>query len=128
MNTDLLRKVQEQFRDHPETADMGVWWRDTSCGAVGCINGWAHQLAGAVMPEFDLTNTKIIESGAALLELEYSQAYRLFLDSEWPDDLSSRLSNAENGIGVERPATVICDAIDRFIADQDSFSSWAPEK
>lgn len=37
MNVDILRKVQQHFRTHPETADMNIWIRDSGCRTVALV-------------------------------------------------------------------------------------------
>lgn len=41
-NSDLLRAVARQIREHPETYNQHVW----ACGTQACIAGWAVLLSG----------------------------------------------------------------------------------
>ncbi|MFF0183508.1 hypothetical protein [Streptomyces sp. NPDC005244] len=49
VNTELLRKVRETIRRHPEKHDQGNWGLKTECGTTHCIAGWAAFLSGAVI-------------------------------------------------------------------------------
>ncbi|MFE0101205.1 hypothetical protein [Streptomyces sp. NPDC059009] len=46
-NTELLVKIRDMIREHPEQHDQDHWAKRTSCGTTYCIAGWAAVLTGA---------------------------------------------------------------------------------
>lgn len=47
INTELLVKVRQKIREHPDQHDQQHWARRTPCGTTYCIAGWAAMLSGA---------------------------------------------------------------------------------
>jgi len=46
LNEELVLKIADQFREHPESWYQGTYWQDKrGCGSSGCIVGWAVFMA-----------------------------------------------------------------------------------
>jgi hypothetical protein len=127
MNVELLRKVQKHILEEPKRVDMDVWTKSgepgtttticgfdvvfPSCGTVGCIWGWAAQLAGGNYLQLDYWN---------VLSIDYDKANNLFHPNQWPKKFREALEKTEPQ-SVEY-AQVICDRIDYFI-DTDGWDA-----
>ena len=82
MNIPLLRQIQAQIIQHPESFDMTKW----DCGTAACIAGWACRLKGLKMPisSTPIGNPEIASKAQELLGLDEKQRPRLFLCLNWP--------------------------------------------
>jgi hypothetical protein len=120
MNTELLLKVKEAILREPEHFDMADWFRfREECGTTACIAGWAisigrncDNLASAAALA-DLSDVNNWFHGQLLLELEFPEAERLFMWSEWPLYFRSQYINSETNASR---ALIAADRIDQFIA------------
>lgn len=120
MNIELLRKVQEQIMAEPKRLNMQffIMKRENSknylrqwpaCGTVGCIAGWTVQMSGFAYEHDSSVGVK----AAALLDITFSQADRLFHVHFWPE----RFRNSIRIFPPQSPeyALVTKERIDYFI-------------
>jgi hypothetical protein len=116
MNIELLRKVQEQIVNHPETFRIDRW----NCGTAQCIAGHALSMTGHqwMAPTNEPDNLVIAGDEATEvvaqreLALSFWQAKRLFYDWRWPSEFQVPYRNADY---VGR-AKIASERIDHFIA------------
>lgn len=99
MNVELLKKVRDQIRAHPDLHDQSYYGMQLPCGTKHCIAGWACVLSGA-QPVWSAMGTMYdvryegrqyasFDLAAELIGLDESQASELFL--EFHDNFSLRL-------------------------------------
>lgn len=134
MNIELLRQVQEKIRQTGKVY-MPAWFIDdldpseNNCGTIGCIAGWACMIEDgtdvAVRTFKDAANAigsgMAYEYGQRALEIDRSQALRLFSMANWPEKFRdeynalevAQLSRFERNCAK---AKVTSDRIDHFIA------------
>ncbi|AZM51806.1 hypothetical protein DMA15_03740 [Streptomyces sp. WAC 01529] len=103
INTDLLIKIRDKIREHPEQHDQAHWARRTSCGTTYCIAGWAAVLSGARLDWSDHwtdqyeggARADTVNSGAETID-DYAQRV-LGLDNE-----QCALFDTDNGGALTR--------------------------
>jgi hypothetical protein len=95
MNIPLLRQIQAQIIQHPETFDMCIW----DCGTAACIQGWALRFTGGFI---DNSNP---------LKLTPEEMKRLFYRNNWPVRFHPAPPCTEKSLAKQAAAR-----IDHFIA------------
>lgn len=99
INVDLLKKVAKHIEEEPKRLDMDRWFVEyinldklppfvPSCGTVGCLAGWAAHLGNQPIRAY--------EGGRLALELDHSQARRLFYLDKWPEEFELAYYNARS--------------------------------
>ncbi len=121
MNITLLRKIQKTILLNPHQFNMNWWFHGTDskgvdaiCGTAACIGGWAMALT---CKQETLAETRryyeprsFSKVAMQLLELEPSQAQRLFLERFWPAEYQ-----AQNAKTAQEAAELAAARIGRFI-------------
>jgi hypothetical protein len=46
-NIELIEKVMQHIKDHPENHSQAVWVSETECGTTACFAGWTLLMTGA---------------------------------------------------------------------------------
>jgi hypothetical protein len=113
MNIPLLRQIQAQIVQHPETFAIENW----ECGTTACIAGWACRLTRKPIP---LSNEEgdfysALTHAYNVLEVDTATGMRLFHISNWPH--SFQLAYRETNYADRKAKAKITVArIDHFIA------------
>ncbi|CAB4143211.1 hypothetical protein UFOVP434_96 [uncultured Caudovirales phage] len=96
MNIELIDKVIEHFKEHPNSANMNKWFEEkpySTCGTVGCIAGWVcavgrqmerHEKGSAVWFTPISKNFTTPEQARQLLDI--SSVTDLFYADRWPTE------------------------------------------
>lgn len=148
MNVALLRKVQRHIFEEPKRVDMEDYCYGEphdeggpECGTVACIAGWSVMLsrspkvAAARARARDLLarissakdRSQRDEANGELWDMDWGRlgqlvlggARTLFFLDNWPKDLQRRIHRCRNG--TKAYARVVSDAIDRYIAEPETF-------
>lgn len=113
VNINLLRRIQQQIQESPNTFNMDYW----ECGTTCCIGGWALRLAGE---QFNWFDQDIQRRAAEGLGLTPRQAQMLFHVAHWPKDLRYRHYRAwlsPPHFRVRLQADIASERIERLIAE-----------
>jgi hypothetical protein len=119
MNVELLRRIQTQIREHPETFRMDDW----NCGTAMCIAGHAVSLSGfkwaksgkRLVPQEGSVFWSAHGLGRKLLGLDDNDqaADRLFYTPNWPEQFF--LAFCDSLSSYPESARIACERIDHFI-------------
>lgn len=117
MNIPLLKKVQKAILAEPKKFDMREWFYEddrSPCGTTACIGGHAVALAtGAVSLKIAHQTLKSTEIRPRIvLDLEFSEADRLFYKATWPETFRVKYNMARSANGR---AMVAAKRISHFI-------------
>jgi len=103
---ELLRQVQQQLRDNPES-----YLQDRDCGSAQCIIGWMEKFAGSM----NARKLMPILTRAESCFLTLNQWARLYWVGDWPTEFFD--SDPTSGSEINAiPASVAIARIDHFIA------------
>lgn len=114
----LLRRVKKHILEEPKRLYMRDWAHLKSgagapkCGTVGCIAGWAHLLTHK--KEIGTSQVDDIHEGYGMdaLNVDSTQAVRLFYVSGWPEKFEQRYLRAKTR---KQEAKVAAERIEHFI-------------
>lgn len=107
MNVALLRRIQRQIDKAPERFFMSSFSKETECGTVYCIAGWACALSGK-SKSTDLCGDAVKLLG---LDCRKDEPMKLFNEPNWPQKYRAEDSNPQ------LPALAIA-RINHFIATE----------
>lgn len=108
MNIPLLRQIQAQIIQHPETLYMPSY----DCGTTACIAGWACKISGVDVSE---ASHKSMFEGQRLIGLSSEERGRLFCENWWPEQFRLQFG-PEHPAGCKARAKAAVARIDHFIA------------
>lgn len=108
MNIPLLRQIQAQIIQHPETLYMPSY----DCGTTACIAGWACKISGSDVSEYEGMS---MDEGTSLLELSLEERGRLFCENWWPEQFRLPFG-PEHPLGSKARAKAAVSRIDHFIS------------
>lgn len=108
MNTELLQKVAEHIRAHPEEFSMNDW----DCGTTACIAGHAARIHEAETGK--LKRPKGPHTFAGIVGISRAESGRLFYACNWPEPFLSLYKNAET---PQQCANIASDRIEAFIRE-----------
>lgn len=108
MNIPLLRQIQAQIIQHPESFDMAHWGY-IGCDTTACIAGWAISLNGE--NRADVRNIRF--KAQDILQLTDGQTGRLFYEGSWPVEFI--IARKSGGKSLAKAASA---RIDHFIATE----------
>lgn len=126
LNVELLLKVKTHILEEPKRLAMNIWiakdlepgqlfnvsphHRVPACGTVGCIAGWAAQLAE---PGVKFLATRAND----LLGIRYLPYGNLFYTTRWPEKFKEPYNEALDKGDLETAAIVTGNVIDWFVAE-----------
>jgi|SRR5882757_256323 len=123
MNVELLQKVKDHILAEPAKFDVNLFECNHPCGTTRCIGGWAHFLHNPTDPiagpHFHPDTREFIYPGQYALGLTSTEAERLFMITDWPEEFRSYPED-DDGYAGESYATPEQAAarIDHFIATE----------
>ena len=113
LNVRLLRRVARRLLADPRRYDQSLYFfRSSTCGATGCIAGWAVHLSEDTAAGLN----SFYARASRLLGLSEDQANNLFSrypERGWPQPFAARWSRAKSRRGQ---AQVAHDRIEHLIA------------
>lgn len=111
---DRLLKVKEQILKEAKLFSMAAWSRQSECGTIRCIGGWALHFA---IREGDIAIDDIEGYSCPFsspLGLGSSETETLFFTEEWPSEMETAYEAAKSN---EERAQIAAKRIDQFISD-----------
>lgn len=110
MNIPLLRQIQAQIIQHPDTFEM----RDWDCGTAACIAGWAIRLTHKASNQCGYYRPAM-----NALDLNGNQGELLFYRKNWPREFCvPDVSRLLGGSTEKAYAKAAVARIDHFIATE----------